>query len=37
MQGIDTDGIIRQLHATFPEMEEDNSAVERVINRIIDL
>lgn len=34
-QRLDTDEIIRRLHATFPEMEADSSAVERVINRII--
>jgi DNA repair exonuclease SbcCD ATPase subunit len=32
---LDTDEIIRRLHATFPEMEADSHAVERVINRII--
>lgn len=31
---LDTDEIIRQLHAMFPEMEEDSGAVERIINRI---
>jgi hypothetical protein len=32
---LDTDEIIRRLHATFPEMQPDSEAVERGINRII--
>ncbi len=32
---LETDEIIHRLHTTFPEMETDSSAVERVINRIL--
>ncbi|MEX0982784.1 MAG: hypothetical protein WD577_05425 [Bacteroidales bacterium] len=31
---LDPDGIVRRLHATFPEMEKDSSAVERMTNRV---
>jgi len=32
---LDTNEIIRRLHATFPEMQPDSEAAERVVNRVL--
>jgi hypothetical protein len=35
LEKLETDEIIRRLHATFPEMGPDSEAIERMINRIL--